>query len=352
MGNTISDIQRKGRIWRCNSSLVNKLLRCFISQQILAEKKLFWKLSEQYTEPFISSCHKRRKKKMGKETKLSNDSDFLRTNKKHKDTVFRMLFSDKKELLTLYNAVNETNYDNTDELEITTLENAIYMTVKNDLSCVIDMRLNIFEHQSSINPNMPLRDLDYVSRSFRQFYDRHDIYSERLIKLPNPKFVVFYNGVREQPARRELRLSDAYTHQEENPSLELIVLQLNINSGYNDELMEKCPMLKDYMLFVERIRAYRQDMDIDTAVNHAVRECIKENILADFLRKNKREVIAMGIDEYDAELHEKTLIDIGREQGIEQTALRMLKAGKLSIEEISIYSGLTVEQVLNLKDER
>ncbi|MBD5096012.1 MAG: hypothetical protein HDT40_03230 [Lachnospiraceae bacterium] len=292
-----------------------------------------------------------------------NGSDILRPNKNYKDTVFRMLFSDKKELLTLYNAVNGTNYDNPDELEITTLENAIYMTVKNDLSCVIDMRLNIFEHQSSINPNMPLRDLDYVSRSFRQFYDRHDIYSERLIKLPNPKFVVFYNGVREQPERREFKLSDAYTHQEGNPSLELIVLQLNINPGYNDELMQKCPTLREYMLFVERIRTYRQDTDITTAVNCAINECIKENILSDFLRKNKREVIAMGIDEYDAELHEKTLmeigyekgIDIGREQGAEQekiqTAIRMLKAGKLSREEISIYSGLTLEQVLQLKDE-
>ncbi len=292
---------------------------------------------------------------MKTETKYSNNSDILRTNKKYKDTVFRMLFSDKKELLTLYNAVNETNYDNPDELEITTLENAIYMTVKNDLSCVIDMRLNIFEQQSSINPNMPLRDLDYVSRSFRRFYDRHDIYSERLIKLPNPKFVVFYNGVREQPERREFKLSDAYTHQEETPCLELIVLQLNINPGYNDELMQKCPTLKEYMLFVERIRTYRQDTDINTAVNRAVNECIKENILSEFLRKNKREVIAMGIDEYDAELHEKTLLEIGREQGSEQekmqTAVRMLKAGKLSMEEISIYSGLTLEQVLQLKDD-
>jgi len=97
------------------------------------------------------------------------------------------------------------------------------------------------------------------------------------------------------------------------------VLQLNINKGYNDELMSKCPTLKEYMLFVERVRTYRQDMDIDTAVNRAVNECIKENILGDFLRKNKREVVAMGIDEYDAELHERTLIDIGREQGISQT---------------------------------
>ena len=249
---------------------------------------------------------------------------------------------------------NGTSYNNPDELEITTLENAIYMTVKNDLSCVIDMRLNLFEHQSSVNPNMPLRDLDYVSRSFRSFYDKQDIYSEKLIKLPNPKFIVFYNGVREQPERRELRLSDAYTHQEENPSLELVVLQLNINPGYNNELMQKCPTLKEYMLFVERIRTYRQHMDIDTAVNRAVTECIKENILADFLRKNKREVVAMGIDEYDAELHEKTLIEIGREQGIdigrEQSAINMLNAGDLPIEKISIYSGLTVEQVLTLRD--
>ncbi len=268
---------------------------------------------------------------MEKEEKSSNAVTNEPITKKYKDTVFRMLFSDKKELLTLYNAVNETDYDNPEELEITTLENAIYMTVKNDLSCVIDMRLNIFEHQSSVNPNLPLRDLDYVSRSFRRFYDGHDIYSERLIKLPNPRFVVFYNGVKEQPERNEFKLSDAYTHQEEHPSLELVVLQLNINKGYNDELMSKCPTLREYMLFVERIRTYRQDMDIDTAVNRAVNECIKENILGDFLRKNKREVVAMGIDEYDAELHERTLIDIGydrghsdginigREQGISQT---------------------------------
>ncbi len=300
---------------------------------------------------------------MEKEETHSNTVTNETITKKYKDTVFRMLFSDKKELLTLYNAVNGTDFDNPEELEITTLENAIYMTVKNDLSCVIDMRLNIFEHQSSVNPNMPLRDLDYVSRSFRRFYDRHDIYSERLIPLPNPKFVVFYNGVKEQPERKEFKLSDAYTHPDEHPSLELVVLQLNINKGYNDELMSKCPTLKEYMLFVERVRTYWQDMNIDTAVNRAVNECIKENILAEFLQKNKREVVAMGIDEYDAELHEKTLIDIGYERGHsdgidigrdmerERTALNMLKAGKLSIEEISMYSGLTIEQVLKLKDE-
>ncbi|MBO5509206.1 MAG: hypothetical protein J5962_01970, partial [Lachnospiraceae bacterium] len=108
----------------------------------------------------------------------------LTAKREYKDTVFRMLFSEKKELLSLYNAVNDTSYDNPDELQITTLKNAIYMTVKNDISCVIDMRLNLYEHQSTVNPNIPLRDLDYVSRTYSAFYRDKDIYSPRMIKLP------------------------------------------------------------------------------------------------------------------------------------------------------------------------
>lgn len=234
----------------------------------------------------------------------------------YKDTIFRMIFSEKKELLALYNAVNGTDYNNPDDLEITTLENAIYMTVKNDISCVIDMRLDLYEHQSTVNPNMPLRDLDYVSKSYERFRDGLDIYSTKMIKLPNPKFIVFYNGEEEQPARREMRLSDAYTHREENPSLELIVIQININPGYNDELLEKCPILKEYMQYVGKVRIYQKNLPLEQAVVRAVDDCIREGILADFLRKNKAEVISMSIYEYDEKLHEQTMVDIGREEGI------------------------------------
>ncbi len=216
----------------------------------------------------------------------------------------------------MYNAVNGTDYNNPDDLEITTLENAIYMTVKNDISCVIDMRLDLYEHQSTVNPNMPLRDLDYVSKSYERFRDGLDIYSTKMIKLPNPKFIVFYNGEEEQPARREMRLSDAYTHREENPSLELIVIQININPGYNDELLEKCPILKEYMQYVGKVRIYQKNLPLEQAVVRAVDDCIREGILADFLRKNKAEVISMSIYEYDEKLHEQTMVDIGREEGI------------------------------------
>lgn len=236
-------------------------------------------------------------------------------NKRYKDTVFRMLFSDKVRLLQLYNAVNDTDYDNPNDLTITTLENAIYMSMKNDISCMVDMRLALFEHQSTVNPNMPLRDLYYVSDTFAKFHNDKDMYSPRLIKLPNPRFIVFYNGEAEQPAIRQMRLSDAYTHNEDEPHLELVVTQININPGYNEELLRRCPVLGEYMSYVDKVRTYQKEMSLDEAVDRAVNECIAEGILADFLRANKAEVMNMSIYEYDEELHIKTMMDIGREEG-------------------------------------
>ena len=248
-------------------------------------------------------------------------------NRTYKDTVFRMLFSDKKELLALYNAINDTDYDNPDELTITTLKNAIYMSMKNDISCVIDMRLNLYEHQSTVNPNIPLRDLDYVSRTYSALYRDKDIYSSKLIRLPNPKFIIFYNGEDKQPPIRIFRLSDAFVHEEKNPSLELVVTQININPGYNEDLMEKCKTLKDYMLYVARVRVYQKDMSLEDAVSRAVDECIRDGILADFLKRNKAEVISMSIFEYDEKLHEKTLLEIGREEGMQQGIQQGIQQG-------------------------
>lgn len=234
----------------------------------------------------------------------------------YKDTVFRMLFSDKNMLLLLYNAINGTNYTDPEVLTITTLENAVYMTVKNDVSCMVDMKLDLYEHQSTINPNMPLRDLDYISNTFAKFYSGKDIYSTKLIKLPNPRFIVFYNGEKEEPAIKKLRLSDAYQHKDEEINLELIVTQININAGYNDDLMDKCSVLKEYMLYVDRVRMYQKYMPLEAAVNQAVDECIEEGILAEFLTKNRAEVVRMSIYEYDENLHAKTLREEGLEEGI------------------------------------
>ena len=243
-----------------------------------------------------------------------------RVKRNHKDNVFRMLFSDENMLLMLYNAINDTNYADTSLLKITTLENAVYMSVKNDVSCMVDMRLELYEHQSTVNPNMPLRDLDYIADTFANFYSDKDIYSSNPIELPNPRFIVFYNGEQNQPAIKTYKLSDLYVHKGEEPNLELIVTQININAGYNKDLLEKCQVLKEYMLYVERVRKYQKTMPIEQAVNRAVDECIEEGILADFLRKNKSEVVRMSIYEYDEKLHAQALLEdgikIGKEEGI------------------------------------
>lgn len=273
-------------------------------------------------------------------------------NKRYKDTVFRMLFLDKVRLLQLYNAVNDTDYDNPNDLTITTLENAIYMSMKNDISCMVDMRLALFEHQSTVNPNMPLRDLYYVSDTFAKFHSDKDMYSPRLIKLPNPRFIVFYNGDAEQPAIRQMRLSDAYTHNEDEPHLELVVTQININPGYNEALLRRCPVLGEYMSYVDKVRTYQKEMSLDEAVDRAVNECIAEGILADFLRANKAEVTNMSIYEYDEELHIKTMMDIGREEGYEagmiDVAKEMIKNGDTN-EYVSKITKLTVQDISELR---
>lgn len=133
-----------------------------------------------------------------------------RVIRNQKDTVFRMLYRDKKELLELYNALNGTAYQNTEALEIHTLENAIYMAVKNDVSFLLDAELNLYEHQASFNPNMPLRDLIYIARQLEKFLRQRSLYSGSLVKIPVPRFVVFYNGNAVRPERQILKLSDAF----------------------------------------------------------------------------------------------------------------------------------------------
>ncbi|MCM1246712.1 MAG: hypothetical protein NC293_13825, partial [Roseburia sp.] len=227
----------------------------------------------------------------------------IRVVRNHKDTVFRMLFRDKEKLLSLFNAVNGTDYEDPEELQINVLENALYMNMKNDMSCVLDARLNLYEHQSTVNPNMPLRDLFYISRMYETMIRKEEIYGSKAVKLPTPRFVVFYNGKDEQPERKVMYLSNLYAKQVGEPGLELAVVQLNINKGYNEELKKNCEPLLGYMAYVEKVGRYQKDMGIEEAVDRSVTECIREGILADFFQKNRAEVVQMSIFEYDEEAH-------------------------------------------------
>ena len=267
-------------------------------------------------------------------------------NRQYKDTVFRMLFSEKENLLSLYNAVTGNAYQNVDDLKIVTLENAIYMGMKNDLAFMLETNIYLYEHQSTLNPNIPLRDLIYIGIEYQQYVDDKSLYSSRLQKIPAPKFMVFYNGTDAVDDRVELRLSNAYEHLAGEPDLELKALMLNVNEGHNKELMEQCQTLKEYAIYVARVRKYTSEMNLNDAVARAIDECIKEGILVEFLRKNRSEVKMVSILEYDKEWEEKKLrkaeYEAGRSEGIEIGKSEGIEIGKTEGIEIGKSKGIEI----------
>lgn len=235
---------------------------------------------------------------------------------------------DKKELLELYNAVNGTNYENAEELEINTLENAIYLSMHNDVSFVIDSRLSLYEQQSTYSPNLPLRYLMYISDLYSKITKDANIYGSKIVKIPPPKFLIFYNGVEKRPEMEEMRLSDAFEIEDPDPSLELRAVMLNINPGNNQLLLDACKTLKDYVEYTSRIRTYAEEIDIEEAVEKAITECIKEGILADFLTKFRAEAKKMSIYEYDEERQRRFDREEGREEGMKVGREEGIKEGR------------------------
>ena len=287
----------------------------------------------------------------------------VKVKRNHKDTLFRMIFSTRENLLSLYNAVNHSHYTDASELEIVTLKNEVYMNMKNDQAFLLDMQLNLYEHQSTWNPNMPLRFLMYVAKEYQMLVRNQTLYASALVKVPTPHFVVFYNGETEQEAETILRLSHSFQQKTDKPELELMVRVLNINLDKKQEVLEACQLLKEYMLLVNKIRRYTDEYkDINQAVEQAVTECIEENILADFLRKNRAEAIEMCIFEND-DKREKELIRkaeyaegmkegerIGREAGKKEEAERIFNIYQLfranyTENQIKEKLGMNVEEV-------
>ena len=257
---------------------------------------------------------------------------------KHKDLLFQRVFADKRDMLDLYNALNGTNYTDIDALSIVTLEDAIYMSIKNDLSFIVASTLNLYEHQSTVNPNMPLRGLVYLAKEYRTYYDNSDqsIYSRKLIKLPRPQYIIFYNGTEEQPEEKYLRLSDAFepAGNGEEPMLECIAKQININYGYNQKLLDTCKRLHDYSYFINEIRAnIAEGFILSEAISQAMDTCINKEILVDILSKQRSEVYDMLLTEFDEERYERTLRQDALEDGIEKGENRLNKLIEILLSE-------------------
>lgn len=256
-----------------------------------------------------------------------------RVQRNVKDRLFRFLFAnDAEALLQLYNALNGTNYTEASQLQIVTIESAVYVVMKNDLAFVLSGTLNMYEHQSTFSLNLPVRFLIYLAQEYQMIIERAEesIYGTKQIKLPAPQCVVFYNGTRDMPEEQTLRLSDAFGDKKHKADVELTVRVYNINYGHNCELLNKCRMLGEYSEFVDIARKYVSDgADAETAFSAAIDYCIERGILADILKKNRSEVLGMLLEEFDVEKYERSLkregLEAGIKQGIEQGMCNMIE---------------------------
>ena len=254
----------------------------------------------------------------------------LRNNRKYRDVLFRHLFREKKDLLELYNALNGSTYQNPEELEVITMEDVIFMKMKNDLSFMIGNTLNLYEHQSTWNANMPLRGMLYFAQQFEGLLASRedDIYGTKRVELPTPVYIVFYNGAGMQTDNLLLYLSDAFPTGRGSGCLECTCEVLNINRGYNRALMEKCHRLWEYSELSSEIEEHeKKGMRREEAVHTAIDTCIEKGILRDILVKQKAEVLHMILTEYDEKKHFRTLFREGKEEGIKEGMEKGIEKG-------------------------
>ncbi len=238
-----------------------------------------------------------------------NSSNLHNMNWKHKDSLFKIAFREKEKLLELYNAINNSDYDNPTELTVYTLEDVIFMGIKNDISFLVGEVLNLYEHQSTENPNMPIRGLMYFAENYESYIARNnlDIYGRVLQKLPFPQYYILYNGVKEAEDRKVLELKDAFPKLEGmEPCLNCKATLLNINFGHNREIMARSQTLMDYSIYIQRIRDNKgSGISIFEAVDRATEDCIRDGILKDILVKNSAEVKHMVLGAWGTENHLK-----------------------------------------------
>ena len=289
------------------------------------------------------------------------------------DVLFKFIFGNpqhKEWTLSLYNAINGSNYTNTDDLEFTTIENAVYMSMKNDVSFLVNDTMNLYEQQSTFNPNMPVRFLIYSGMIYSKHIDKskkYHIYSTRLQKLPIPRCICFYNGKTEKDDRTILRLSDAFSVQGK-ADIEVTVTMINVNYGHNNSLLEDCMPLGDYSFFVERVRQnYTIYGDADKAIDRSLEELPDNSLIKPFLMNNKAEVKNMCITEYNEEkamaVLKEEFLEEGIEKGIEQGIQKGIEKGKfetlselvknddLPIEVAAKKMKMTVEEFKSIMDQ-
>jgi len=253
----------------------------------------------------------------------------------------------KNVALELYNAISGTNYGPETDIKMVTLEDVLYDVPINDVSFTIDNKLVVLvEHQSTINENMPLRMLLYVARSYEQLTKDTDKYRVDRMKIPRPEFIVLYNGEKDMPEMKILKLSDLFAKYDmEYPiNLELTVRVYNINKGRNKKIARLCATLNAYEVFTAKVRKYNKTMKFGLAVDRATEECIKEGFLTDYLSKHRKAVRNMLTSEWKLEDALKIREEEGEARATRKFVKKMYQGG-FTVKQIVKGFGLPEEDV-------
>lgn len=267
-------------------------------------------------------------------------------NSEYRDRLFKFIFGNpehKEWTLSLYNAINRTSYTNPDEIHLTTIEDVVYMGMKNDTSFLVTNTMNFWEQQSTFNPNLPMRILIYAGMIYAKYVevtDDYHIYSSQQQKAPVPKCVCFYNGTPNKEDRTILKLSDSFP-EDSDPDIEVKVTMINVNYGHNKELMEGCQPLKDYSWFVDKVRSNRKTLgNLEQAVEVTLDEMSDDSVIKSFLLANKAEVKHMCITEYN----EEKVFAQQRDEGALEMLIKLVKKNLLSLAQAAEEANMTVEE--------
>lgn len=272
----------------------------------------------------------------------------MKPRRTYQDTVFRMLFSERENVIELFNALEGTDYGPETEVEFATLEDALYADLKNDLGFIIDNRFLILtEQQSTINENMCLRQLEYIGRTYEKLVPALKLYGKRNVKIPTPEFFVVYTGSEKWNASR-LRLSDSFLNQAPENSLELVVkvikMKYNMGSDETSEILERSEKLHGYSTLLGYVRQYRSEgFDLKEAINLSILRCTKEGVLREFLERNSPEVGSMLYKEITSE----EFAEIRADEAAREAAKEYYEKGIANL--IATYKefGLPKDEALN-----
>lgn len=245
--------------------------------------------------------------------------------REYKDRLFNFIFGSEENkawTLSLYNAINGTDYTDPSKVQINTIKEVLYLGMHNDTSFLLTDDMNLYEQQSSYNPNMPLRMMQYAGNLYEKYIKENGLnkYGSELLQLPVPKLIVFYNGETEAEDETILRLSDSFP-EGSKPDIEVNVRMLNINHGRNQKLLDACEPLKEYSWLMQEIRKNRKTMEIEDAVDKAMADMPEDYVIRPFLDAHKVEVSGMLLTEYN----EAETMELFRQEGVDKNRIESIK---------------------------